>query len=157
MSYQDTVNEMLRDAARGLAEQVKRSKERHAVSDQIDSGKMPVDGFYICRLMQDTGGEVTRYVRVLDGRTYLPSGHEVLSDACSYFRPVRTFELCGAWPGIAGDELDALRTANAELLERVIVLNAYLEIIHNAGDAMENLIPDILAAEAWRKAKEEKP
>jgi hypothetical protein len=82
------------------------------MSDHIGGGnKMPPDGYYICLALQGTGGEVARYVRVLDGRPFLPSGHALLPSACSHFRPVHSLEFCGNWPDIAGRELDRLRTA----------------------------------------------
>lgn len=114
---------------------------------------IPKDGYYICRLIQDTGGEVTRYVRVLDGSPYLPSGHAVLSSACSHFRPVELWEFCGTWPDIAATELDALRTANKALVERVKRLEeaGSLALGYCAKGDLES------ADEVWGKAKEAKP
>lgn len=111
-------------------------KERCRVSDHIgETNKMPPDGFYICRMVGDTGGEVTRYMRVLNGRPYLPSGHAVLPSACSAFRPLETWAICGAWPHEAAAELDALRTANAGLVERAAKLDREHECAVSVGAA----------------------
>lgn len=88
---------------------------------------IPKDGFYTARVFLDTGGAVRLFVRVLSGVPY--SDHAMkrplLSEACSQFEPASTLEFCQAWSDEAAMELDALRTANKALVERVAELQSW--------------------------------
>jgi len=90
------------------------------MSDHIpDAEKMPADGFYSALVQCDTGGEVNFAVRVRDGRVYSPHEYELRPDACSDFKPIEMWDYCQAWPVLAANELDRLRTAVRALHEEL--------------------------------------
>lgn len=80
--------------------------------------KLPKDGYYTAWVQLDTGGTLPAYIRVQDG-VIRCDGSELKPDACSEFHSVSTQQFCGVWPGDAAVELEALRTANAGLIEKV--------------------------------------
>lgn len=113
----------------------------------------PKDGYYIARVQYDTGGTLQTYVYVREGVIRASDGDELKLDACSEFHPVSTQQFCGVWPREAAMELDALRTANAGLVEKVKRLEA-------AGDEMaawlrnpRNLGDDPFMADQWEATK----
>ena len=79
----------------------------------------PKDGYYIADVQLDTGGTVPEYVHVNLGKLHNEWNEELLPEACSNFREVDTTLMVRVWPQNAAMELDALRTANAGLVERV--------------------------------------
>ena len=80
---------------------------------------IPKDGYYIADVQLDTGGTVPEYVHVNLGKPHDEWGEELLPEACSNFREVDATLMVRVWPQNAAMELDALRTANAGLVERV--------------------------------------
>ena len=80
---------------------------------------IPKDGYYTAWVQLDTGGTLPAYIRVQDGVIRDGDGDELRLDACSNFIRVSTQQFCGVWPEDAAMELEALRTANAGLVERV--------------------------------------
>jgi hypothetical protein len=103
------------------------------MSDHIvDAAKMVPDGFYNALVKCDTGGEMNFAVRVYEGRVYTPHQYELRPDACSDFTPLSTWLVVSNWPQYAVDQLDALRTENAALVERV----KRLEEVLTAGVAL---------------------
>jgi len=80
---------------------------------------IPKDGHYTAEIQYDTGGTLPTYVHVHNGIIRSIVGNEIKPDACSDFNPVSTQQFCGVWPREASIELEALRTANAGLVERV--------------------------------------
>ena len=80
---------------------------------------IPKDGYYTAWVQLDTGGALPAYIRVQDGVIRDSDGDELRLDACTDFHPVSTQQFCGVWPKEAAMELEALRTANAGLAEKV--------------------------------------
>lgn len=80
---------------------------------------IPKDGYYIARVQLDTGGQCPHYVRVKDGKPHSQWGDELLPEACSEFQEIDTTLMVRVWPEDAAMKLEALRTANAGLVERV--------------------------------------
>jgi hypothetical protein len=90
------------------------------MSDHIpDATKMVPDGFYNALVQCDTGGEMNFAVRVHEGRVYTPHQYELRPEACSDFTQLSTWLVVSNWPQYAVDQLDALRTENAALVEAV--------------------------------------
>ena len=81
--------------------------------------KLPKDGYYIAKVQLDTGGQWELYVRIKDGKLFTTLGVELLPEACSEFQEVNTARMVRAWPDDAAMELEALRAANAGLVEKV--------------------------------------
>ena len=113
----------------------------------------PKDGYYLARVQHDTGGTLPTYVHVHDGVIRANDGNELRADACSDFRDVHTTLMVRVWPDDAAMELEALRTANAGLVERVRRLEA-------VGDEMaawlrnpRNLGDDPFMADQWEATK----
>lgn len=79
----------------------------------------PKDGYYLARVQYDTGGTLQAYVYVRKGVIRASDGDELKLDACLEFHPVSTQQFYDVWPGEAAMELEALRTANAGLVEKV--------------------------------------
>ena len=127
---------------------------------------IPKDGYYTAWVQLDTGGALPAYIRVQDGVIRDSDGDELRLDACTDFHPVSTQQFCGVWPKEAAMELEALRTANAGLVEKIRGLEAartqaaanslanmlsYEELeakveakvkrLEEAGDVMAKLIP----------------
>ena len=96
---------------------------------------IPKDGYYIAAVQCDTGDEVMMHVRVLGGVPHTRDGDRLLESACSQFTEVTTCQFCYVWPNDAAAELEALRTANAGLVDRVRRLEAW-------GDRLEELLGD---------------
>lgn len=107
---------------------------------------IPKDGYYIADVQLDTGGTVPEYVHVNLGKPHDEWGEELLPEACSNFREVDTTLMVRVWPQNAAMELEALRTANAGLVERVKRLEA-------AGNAMAAYDPETVFADDWNRAK----
>lgn len=114
---------------------------------------IPKDGYYIADVQLDTGGTVPEYVHVNLGKPHDEWGEELLPEACSNFREVDTTLMVRVWPQNAAMELDALRTANAGLVERV-------KRLEGAGDEMaawlrnpRNLGDDPFMADQWEATK----
>ena len=80
---------------------------------------IPKDGYYTAWVQYDTGGTLPTYVHVHNGIIRSIVGNEIKPDACSDFHPVSTQQFCGVWPREASIELEALRTANVGLVEKV--------------------------------------
>ena len=80
---------------------------------------IPKDGYYTAWVQLDTGGLRVGYVRVKDGKPMTTMGVELLPEACSNFRELNTTLMVRVWPEDAAMELEALRTANAGLVEKV--------------------------------------
>ena len=80
---------------------------------------IPNDGYYLAKVQLDTGGERPTYARVKDGKPYDCLGSELLPEACSGFSEVHTTLMVRVWPDDAAMELEALRAANAGLVEKV--------------------------------------
>ena len=80
---------------------------------------IPKDGHYTARVQLDTGGQWELYVRIKDGKLFTTLGVELLPEACSEFQEVNTARMVRAWPDDAAMELEALRAANAGLVEKV--------------------------------------
>ena len=81
--------------------------------------RIPKDGYYIARVQLDTGGEHQRYVRVKGGKLHDEEGEELLPQACGDFNELSSVMIAWVWPEDVAMELEALRTANAGLVERV--------------------------------------
>lgn len=112
---------------------------------------IPNDGYYIAHVQSDTGGSVPTYIRVKDGVIRDSDGDELRLDACSKFHPVSTQQFCGVWPQNAAMELEALRTANAGLVEKV-------KRLEEAGDELASCLAfdyseNIQPVKDWKKAK----
>ena len=80
---------------------------------------IPKDGYYIADVQLDSGGLCPMYVHVNLGKPHDEWGGELLPEACSNFREVDATPMVRVWPQNAAMELDALRTANAGLVEKV--------------------------------------
>lgn len=108
---------------------------------------IPNDGHHTAKVQLDTGGQCPHYVRVKDGKPYSQWGDELLPEACSEFQEVDTTLMVRVWPEDAAMELEALRTANAGLVERV----KRLEI---AGDTLATVtIRNGRSHDQWHEAK----
>ena len=108
---------------------------------------IPKDGYYTAWVQLDTGGALPAYIRVQDGVIRDSDGDELRLDACTDFHPVSTQQFCGVWPKEAAMELEALRTANAGLVEGV----KRLEI---AGDTLATVtIRNGRSHDQWHEAK----
>jgi len=86
---------------------------------------IPKDGHYTAEVQYDTGGALPTYIHVHNGIIRSIVGNEIKPDACSDFHPVSTQQFCGVWPLEASIELEALRTANAGLVEKVGELQSW--------------------------------
>lgn len=98
----------------------------------------PKDGYYIADVQLDTGGTVPEYVHVNLGKLHNEWNEELLPEACSNFREVDTTLMVRVWPQNAAMELDALRTANAGLVERARRLEEALDTLEVRGDQMND-------------------
>lgn len=106
--------------------------------------ELPKDGYYIAVVQCDSGGEAAMHVKVLNGVPQTVRGDALVQSACSQFMEVSASEFCRAWPREAAMELDALRTANAGLVEKVRTLT-------KAGDMMLHRIKG--GTLEWTQAK----
>jgi len=107
---------------------------------------IPKDGYYTAEIQCDTGGTLPTYVHVHNGIIRSIVGNEIKPDACSDFNPVSAQQFCGVWPREAAMELEALRTANAGLVEKVGRLV-------NSGDMLASHCDNQLALHEWITAK----
>ena len=80
---------------------------------------IPKDGYYIAVVQCDSGGETAMHVQVINGVPQTVRGDALVQSACSQFMEVSASEFCRVWSNDAAMELDALRTANAGLVEKV--------------------------------------
>ena len=87
---------------------------------------IPKDGYYMAKVQLDTGGLCPHYVRVKGGKLYSQWGDELLPEACSEFRDVNTTLMVRVWPEDAAMELEALRTANRELVEALSAMEMWV-------------------------------
>ena len=85
---------------------------------------IPKDGYYIARVQLDTGGEHQRYVRVKGGKLHDEEGEELLPQACGDFNELSSVMIAWVWPEDVAMELEALRTANAGLVEKIKEMEA---------------------------------
>ena len=99
---------------------------------------IPKDGYYIARVQLDTGGQWELYVRIKDGKPHTTLGVELLPEACSEFQEVSTSQMARAWPDDAAMELEALRTANAGLVEEIDRLEEALASIRDYWNRDQN-------------------
>jgi hypothetical protein len=107
----------------------------------------PTDGYYNALVQGDTGGEMHQVVRVHGGRVYTAHPYELKPSACSQFTPLETQSYCTHWPQLAAGELEALRTANAALVERVKRIEAagdklaarYMSSLPQGGKAAQHV------------------
>ena len=106
---------------------------------------IPKDGYYMAKVQLDTGGLCPHYVRIKDGKPHNQWGGKLLPEACNGFQEVDTTLMVRVWPEDAAMELEALRTANAGLVERV-------KRLEEAGDSCCIYGPESVLNE-WRKAK----
>ena len=133
---------------------------------------IPKDGYYIADVQLDSGGLCPMYVHVNLGKPHDEWGGELLPEACSNFREVDTTLMVRVWPQNAAMELEALRTANAGLVERVKRLDdeladymklfcdwtAYATNLESAGKQMLDggfHAPHIISG--WREAEGTRP
>lgn len=100
---------------------------------------IPKDGYYTAWVQLDTGGTLPAYIRVQDGVIRDSDVDELRLDACSSFIRVSTQQFCGVWPFEAAMELEALRTSNAGLAEKVRRLE----------EASDTLIDAIQSVQCW--------
>lgn len=114
---------------------------------------IPKDGYYMAYVQLDTGGTVPEYVHVNLGKPRNEWDEELLPEACSNFREVDTTLMVRVWPQNAAMELEALRTANAGLVEKV-------KRLEEAGDAtaIHAGLPYLMpggqeAVRRWKEAK----
>jgi hypothetical protein len=141
-----------------------------------DATKMVPDGYYTALVRCDTGGEISTYVRVLDGIPRNARGATLRRDACRDFMPVCVEDFVRAWPWDTAMELSALRTGNAALVERLNGLQRECRLqqylaeqaqervrrLEEAGDAVEDAVQSVQdwngtyvgeCLDAWTKAK----
>ncbi len=100
---------------------------------------IPKDGYYIADVQLDTGGEHQLYVRVKGGKLHDEEGEELLPQACGDFNELSSVMIAWVWPEDVAMELEALRTANAGLMERVKRLE----------EASDTLIDAIQSVQCW--------
>jgi hypothetical protein len=91
---------------------------------------IPKDGYYLCNVLLDTGGEVSRYVQVADGKVVAKGGQELLAEACSDFYEIGTLNYTCVFPAQAALELESLRSEVTRLRQWIAGLD---EIDRNPG------------------------
>lgn len=139
---------------------------------------IPKDGYYSANIWNDDGRVARDLVLFTNGTPRNEAGLEVGLAAIENLRPATLEDMCACWPKSMAMELQALRTANAGLVESikdrererdhandtasaVLAENAKLmervRRLEEAGDEMFNVYPFPPYAVRWQEAKEAKP
>lgn len=88
---------------------------------------IPRDGYYIAVVQDGTGGEAATHVQVKNGTPLTRRGGALKPEACSQFMEVSVPQFCRVWYSDAAVELEALRKANAGLVEKVAETQSELD------------------------------
>ena len=96
---------------------------------------IPKDGYYSANIWNDDGRVARDLVLFTNGTPRNEAGLEVGLAAIENLRPATLEDMCACWPKSMAMELQALRTANAGLVDRVRRLEAW-------GDRLEELLGD---------------
>lgn len=103
---------------------------------------IPKDGYYIADVQLDTGGTVPEYVHVNLGKPRNEWDEELIPEACSNFRELNTTLMVRVWPQNAAMELEALRTANAGLVDKV---KQFTEALSDPAAVWANMLRGAIA------------